>query len=81
MIHISEVVNKPETMEYWRKPTKAEIKFGYGALHYRDFKFKNCFDENGYLKLKCRATDDGQIYYCASDEFSTSQTNVTHKIQ
>lgn len=54
---------KPEILVYFRNPTKAEIKFGHGALHYRDFEFEKCFDKNGNLKLKIRASDDNHIYY------------------
>jgi hypothetical protein len=25
-------------VEYWSNPTKAEIAFGHGATHYRDFR-------------------------------------------
>ena len=31
-----------ETLPYWRNPTKAEIKFGYGAIHHRDFDIEDC---------------------------------------
>ncbi len=33
MINISQVVNKTETISYWRNPTRDEIIFGHGALH------------------------------------------------
>ena len=46
-----------------RRPTKEDIKFGHGAIHYRDFKFENCFDKDGFLKLKVKSTDDDLIYY------------------
>jgi hypothetical protein len=41
--HISKCLIKPETLKYWRNPTKEEIKFGYGAIHYRSFDFESCF--------------------------------------
>lgn len=63
MSHISKFYSKPKTLEYLRKPTKAEIKFGYGALNYRDFVFEKCFDIEGDQKLKVKASDDGLIYY------------------
>jgi hypothetical protein len=28
---------KPGTIEYHRKPTMGEIRFGHGAIHYADF--------------------------------------------
>jgi hypothetical protein len=63
MPHKSKILDKPSYLEYFRKPTKEEVKFGYGALHYRDFEFEKCFDENGNQKLKAKALDDGLIYY------------------
>ena len=48
MIHVTQIAIKPQSIEYWRKPTKEEIKFGYGAIHYREFDFDTCFDKNGY---------------------------------
>ena len=61
--HISAFYEKPDVLEYWRKPTKEEIKFGHGATHYRNFDFDSCFDENGFLKLKVKVSDDSLIYY------------------
>lgn len=80
MNDLNQFQTQPEVLEYYRNPTKAEIKFGHGALHYRDFEFEKCFDENGNLKLKIRALDDGLIYYYASMEYSTSRNSVTYTI-
>lgn len=63
MIHISQIINKPRTIDYWRKPTKEEIKFGHGAIHYRSFNFNDCFDENGYLKKTIMSKDDNLKYF------------------
>ncbi len=63
MIHISQITAKPEKLTYWRNPTKDEIKFGHGAIHYGDFDFEICFDEEGFQKIKLRAGDDNLIYY------------------
>lgn len=63
MIHISQITVKPTFIEYWRKPTKSEIKFGYGAIHYRTFSFNECFDENGYLKKIINTNDDRSRYF------------------
>ncbi len=81
MIHISNVINKPETITYWREPTKEEIKFGYGTLHYKDFEFDKCFDQNGYLKLKVRASDDKLIYFEAGTEYFTTRKAVMNTIK
>ena len=63
MIHISQVVNKPKTLTFWRNPTKEEIKFGYGAIHYRDFNFDECVDINGFIKPFIKASNDSLKYY------------------
>ncbi len=69
MIHISQITNKTKHLEYWRNPTKEEIKFGHGATHYRDFEFTDCFDENGFLKQHIRSTEDSLVYYSSDIEF------------
>ncbi len=63
MIHISQIISKPKTIEYRRKPTKEEIKFGHGAIHYREFDFSFCIDKNGNLKQFLKSLDDGLKYY------------------
>jgi hypothetical protein len=81
MTHISKFLIKPEELEYWRDPTKEEIRFGHGALHYRMFSFDNCFDENGNLKLKVRATDDKLVYQYACSEWFTTRKAKLQKIE
>lgn len=80
MIHSSQITCKPKTLEYWRNPTKEEVKFGQGALHYREFDFEKCFDENGYLKLKVRASDDGFTYFNAEIEYYTTSKSKIQKL-
>jgi hypothetical protein len=46
---------------YHRKPTAGEIKFGHGAIHYRDFPVAQCLKKDGDLKKRMKA-DDGLIY-------------------
>lgn len=58
-----QVIHIPQVITYWRNPTKEEIKFGYGAIHYRDFEFDECFDENNELKINIKASDDKLIYH------------------
>jgi len=48
-------------IEYHRKPTASEIRFGYGATHYRDFPVAQCLKKDGSLKKRLKA-DDGLIY-------------------
>lgn len=78
--HISKILRKPKTIKYWRNPTKEEIKFGYGATHYRSFDFESCFDEDGFQKLKARASDDGLIYYSCDDEYFTTSKAKLQKL-
>lgn len=77
MIHLSQPHRKATHITYWRNPTKAEIKFGHGAIHFRDFDFKLCFNEAGYLKYRAKATDDNLIYHVYGMEyFATSQAKL-----
>lgn len=57
-----EVSDKVTIITYIRKPTKTEIKLGYGATHYRDFEITECFDENGNFKRQIIASDDKLRY-------------------
>lgn len=50
--------------EYHRPPTKAEIKFGHGATHYRTFTVEECCFPNTRVPKKWFvAKDDGLRYY------------------
>lgn len=49
-------------LTYHRKPTKGEIKFGYGATHYRDFDVTECLKKDGDIKKRIKGKDDGLIY-------------------
>ena len=49
--------------EYRRQPTKGEIRFGEGAVHYRTFAVEECcFPGTRFLKAWFVA-DDGLRYY------------------
>jgi hypothetical protein len=51
-----------ETITCWRNPTKGEIKFGEGAIHYRDFTTEEIGrNKQGKLKSWFKA-DDGLRY-------------------
>lgn len=52
----------PKTLTYHRKPTGYEIQFGYGATHYRDFEPKDFLKEDGTIKKRIKAENDGLIY-------------------
>jgi hypothetical protein len=51
-----------KTITYHRKPTASEIKFGYGAIHYREFLPCACRKPDGSYKKRIKAKDDGLIY-------------------
>lgn len=51
-----------KNLEYSRKPTAGEIKFGHGATHYLDFAPDDYLKKDGTIKkrIKCKVT--GLIY-------------------
>lgn len=52
-----------QTVTYWRKPTQAEIKFGHGAIHYREFYPSEYVGKNGQVKKWLKSYSDGLRYY------------------
>ncbi len=56
------VVNIPKELTYSRKPTASEIKFGHGAIHYRDFEPAEFLKEDGTFKKRIKGKNDGLIY-------------------
>ena len=51
-----------KSITYWRDPTPGEIKFGEGAIHFRDFtEYEIGHNKKGELKKWFKA-DDGLIY-------------------
>ncbi len=51
------------TVTYCRKPTAAEIKFGHGATHYKDFPLSQCTKKDGNYKKWLVCPVDGLRYY------------------
>lgn len=49
-------------LTYHRKPTASEIKFGHGAIHYREFNQGDFLNKKGKIKKRIKAKDDGLIY-------------------
>ena len=49
-------------VEYHRKPTQGEIKFGYGATHYKDFEATIYLKRNGVSKQYLKCPIDGLFY-------------------
>lgn len=62
-----------ETLEYWRDPTPLDIKWGWEALHYRDFPTELCLDENGKPMLSIISELDGLRYYFTGIEYYMSK--------
>lgn len=50
------------TIEYHRKPTSSEIKFGHGATHYKSFDESACTTKDGRIKKRLKCPIDGLIY-------------------
>lgn len=50
-------------IEYHRKPTASEIKFGEGATHYKDFNLDACMKDNGDYKEWLICPIDKLRYY------------------
>jgi hypothetical protein len=51
-----------KSIEFHRKPTKGEIKFGYGATFYRNFAPEDYLKKDGTIKQRIKAKNDGLIY-------------------
>ncbi len=51
-----------KSITYHRKPTAGEIKFGHGAIHYRNFERIDFIKKDGDIKKRIKAKDDGLIY-------------------
>ena len=51
------------SITYHRNPTKAEIKWGAGATHYKDFHPQDCKKMDGTLKKWLVCPFDGLRYY------------------
>lgn len=48
---------------YHREPTKSEIRFGEGAIHYKDFDKSIVTKPNGEYKKWIKCPVDGLRYY------------------
>ena len=64
LTHRLPVRDDVETVTYHRNPTPAEIRFGYGATHYRDFTVDECCHPGTrVLRQWFKSPDDGLRYY------------------
>ena len=50
-------------IRYQRNPTESEIKFGYGAIMYRDFSVDECLKKDRTIKKIIYAKDEELKYY------------------
>ena len=46
-----------KSVTYHRPPSKAEIAFGYGAIHYIEIPYAECLNRFGKLKKRIKAKD------------------------
>ncbi len=51
-----------KTLTYHRNPTQSEIKFGHGAIHYRDFDYDEYTKKDGTIKKRLKSKNDNLIY-------------------
>jgi hypothetical protein len=57
------VRDEVKTVKYHRNPTNSEIRFGHGAIHYRDFPLEDCCHKGTRILKKWFKADDGLRYY------------------
>jgi len=51
-----------KNIHYWRNPTKAEINFGYGAIHYAMFPLEEVCHKNCTTPKKWVVIDGNRWY-------------------
>lgn len=59
---IDEYYDEKGDIQAHREPTKAEIKFGYGATHYASFSRSECIGKNGKIKKWFKSHRDNLTY-------------------
>lgn len=52
-----------ERVTYHRAPTPSEIRFGHGAMHYRNFTPVECCHAGTRIAKRWFVADDGLRYY------------------
>jgi hypothetical protein len=57
------VIHNTQAFELHRKPTKGEVKFGEGAIHYKEFRGDLVISAKGELKKYIVDPEDGLRYY------------------
>jgi hypothetical protein len=60
---ILQVRDDVESITYHRPPTAAELRFGEGATHYRDFDIDECCHEGTRIAKRWLVASDGLRYY------------------
>jgi len=63
MKHTLPVREDVTTVTYHRNPTKGELTFGEGAIHYRDFDVEECCHDNTRVLKAWFIANDGLRYY------------------
>lgn len=57
------IVETPQMITLHREPTPSEVRFGEGAIHYKDFERSFVTRRDGSLKLYVVCPQDGLRYY------------------
>lgn len=55
-------LGRENMLTYSREPTKAEVMFGYGARHYKDFPRELAVKKDGKIKKRLKCPADGLWY-------------------
>ena len=63
MIQFDPIIGGVQHVTYHREPTRAEIRFGEGATHYRDFPLEEVTKPDGKIKRWLFSKDDRLRYY------------------
>lgn len=58
-----QVREEVKTLEYWRKPTPYELRFGEGAVHFREFDIAKACHKGTRIPKNWLVADDGLRYY------------------
>jgi len=64
-----------KTITLHRKPTESEVKFGYGATHFKDFPVSEVSHPNGKFKRTHRCKEDGLVYTPGKDPIAFTTSN------
>lgn len=76
-VEITATAKEDTPVEYWSNPTKAEIAFGYGATHYRNFRLNDVLKKDGTVKRWVRDEDGRRWNYSKMAGWKTVKVTET----